>query len=104
MCYSGRRFSVRLNQVCPGKNRFEIASPVFEKVAIRPGPAYARGRQFTIVAPDNSPVNIYIQSAKLNGKAYSKCFLDYTDITSGGTPEVTVGPHPMKILATDSCP
>jgi predicted alpha-1,2-mannosidase len=85
-----------LYQVCPGKNRFEITSPVFEKVSIRLDPDYAKGKQFTIVARDNSPANIYIQSAKLNGKAYNKCFLDYNDIAAGGTLELTMGAKPNE--------
>jgi predicted alpha-1,2-mannosidase len=85
-----------LYQVCPGNNRFEITSPVFEKVTVRLDPAYARGKDFTIIAHDNSPANIYIQGAKLNGKAYSQCYLDYNDIAAGGTLELTMGPKPNE--------
>ncbi|SKB70946.1 GH92 family glycosyl hydrolase [Dyadobacter psychrophilus] len=85
-----------LYQVCPGKNRFEITSPVFDKVAIRLDPNYAKGKAFNIIALKNSPTNIYIQSAKLNGKAYNKCFIDYNEITAGGTLELTMGPKPNE--------
>jgi predicted alpha-1,2-mannosidase len=85
-----------LYQVCPGKNRFEITSPVFEKIAIRLDPNYAKGKTFNIVALKNSPTNIYIQSAKLNGKAYDKCFIDYNEIAAGGTLELTMGPKPNE--------
>ncbi|SDG22245.1 alpha-1,2-mannosidase, putative [Dyadobacter soli] len=85
-----------LYQVCPGKNRFEITSPVFGKVTVRLDPAYAKGKEFTIIAHGNSPANVYIQSAKLNGKAYNQCFIDYHDIAAGGTLELTMGPKPNQ--------
>ena len=34
---------------------------------------------FVIEARDNSPENIYIQSATLNGKKYDKCYLTHDD-------------------------
>jgi putative alpha-1,2-mannosidase len=67
-----------------------ITSPVFDKVTLKLDPKYAKGRAFTIVAKNNLATNIYIQSARLNGKAYSKCYLDYKDIAAGGTLELTV--------------
>ncbi|QRR01333.1 GH92 family glycosyl hydrolase [Dyadobacter sandarakinus] len=85
-----------LYQVCPGNSRFEITSPVFEEVTVRLDPDFATGKQFTIIAHGNSPANLYIQRAKLNGKAYDKCYLDYKDISAGGTLELTMGPEPNQ--------
>ena len=58
---------------------------------IRLDSAYARGKTFTIIAHHNSPENIYIQSALLNGKPYEKCWLDHSDIMAGGVLELTLG-------------
>jgi predicted alpha-1,2-mannosidase len=85
-----------LHPVCPGDTRQEITSPVFEKVTLKLDPKYAKGQSFTIVAKNNSATNVYIQSARLNDKAYSKCYLDYKDIAAGGTLELTMGAEPNK--------
>lgn len=85
-----------LHPVCPGDTRQEITSPVFNKVVLRLDPKYAKGKTFTITALNNSASNMYIQSAKLNGKAYNKCYLDYKDIAAGGSLELTMGDKPNK--------
>jgi putative alpha-1,2-mannosidase len=83
-------------QVCPGNMRYEITSPVFSKVKINLDPKYTKGKAFTIVAKNNSPANVYIQSATLNGRPYHKCYLDYTAIASGATLELVMGNKPNK--------
>ncbi|SDF18142.1 alpha-1,2-mannosidase, putative [Mucilaginibacter pineti] len=85
-----------IHPVCPGDTRQEITSPVFNKVVMRLDPKYAKGTAFTITAANNSAANVYIQSAKLNGKTYNKCYLDYKDIAAGGTLELTMGDKPNK--------
>jgi predicted alpha-1,2-mannosidase len=80
-----------IHPVCPGETRYEITSPVFSRIVIRLDPAYARAKTFTIIAHHNSPENIYIQSALLNGKPYEKCWLDHSDIMAGGVLELTMG-------------
>jgi putative alpha-1,2-mannosidase len=82
-----------LHQACPGDTRYEIFSPLFTTVAIR---AEATGKTFTINAAGNSAQNLYIQSAKLNGKVYNKCYIDHKDILNGGTLELIMGPEPNK--------
>ncbi|MDE1192996.1 MAG: GH92 family glycosyl hydrolase [Arachidicoccus sp.] len=81
-----------LYQVCPCDTRYEITSPVFNKISIETG---ADNKNiFTVIARNNSSSNIYIQSAKLNGKPYNKCFLDYKDIVAGGTLELQMCDKP----------
>jgi putative alpha-1,2-mannosidase len=80
----------------PGDTRQEITSPVFDKVTLKLDPKYAKGTAFSIIAKNNSPRNIYIQSAKLNGKTYNKCYIDYSAIAAGGTLELTMGATPNK--------
>lgn len=83
-----------LYQVCPGNNRFDITSPVFDRISIALDPAYYSGKQFTIIAHDNSPSNVYIQSATLNGKDLSVPYIDFTDIVKGGELDVFMGSEP----------
>jgi predicted alpha-1,2-mannosidase len=85
-----------LHPVCPGDIRYEITSPVFNKITIRLDPKYASGKTFTIIAKNNSPQNIYIQSATLNGKPYTHCYIDHKQIATGGTLQLEMGPEPNK--------
>lgn len=86
--------AVGLHQLCPGDLRFEITSPVFEEITIQLDPVYASGKTFTITAHQNSPKNIYIQKARLNGKPLDRCFLNYSEIAAGGMLELEMGSHP----------
>jgi hypothetical protein len=51
-----------------------------------------QGRIFTVLAENNSPENVYIQSATLNDQPLSKAWLTYKQITSGGTLRLVMGP------------
>lgn len=83
-----------IHPICPGDGRYEITSPVFDRVEFRLDPAYAAGGSFVIEARDNSPENIYIQSATLNGKKYDKCYLTHDDLAAGGTLVLQMGAQP----------
>ncbi|MBO9573732.1 MAG: glycoside hydrolase family 92 protein, partial [Chitinophagaceae bacterium] len=85
-----------LHPVCPGDNRYQICTPVFDSVTIHLDPKYASGKTFTISAINNSPENIYIQSASLNGKPYNKSWLDHVDLAEGGTLQLVLGPAPNE--------
>jgi predicted alpha-1,2-mannosidase len=79
-----------IHPVCPGETRFEITTPVFEQIEFN----LDNGKKFIISAANNSPENVYIQSAKLNGKEYNKCFIDYAEIMAGGKLELVLGNQP----------
>jgi predicted alpha-1,2-mannosidase len=85
-----------LYQVCPGKSQYDITSPMFDKVVIALDPAYYTGKQFTIVAENNSPTNVYIQRATLNGVDYNKSFIDFADIVKGGELHLVMGDKPNE--------
>lgn len=85
-----------LHPICPGDTRYEITSPVFDKVVLKLDPAYAKGKTFEVIAHGNSAENVYIQSAKLNGKAYPYCHIDHAQILAGGVLELFMGPKPNK--------
>ncbi|HZK64631.1 MAG TPA: GH92 family glycosyl hydrolase [Puia sp.] len=85
-----------IHPVCPGSTRYEITSPVFNSVRISLDPKYAKGKTFSIIALHNTPENIYIQQASLNGKPYPYCWLDHKTIISGGILELTMGNKPNK--------
>ncbi len=90
-----------LHQACPGDMRFEIFTPLFDKVAFKLDPKYTKGGTFTITAKNNSPENIFIQSAALNGHSLNRCWLDFKEITTGGTLDLVLGPEPNKNWGLD---
>jgi predicted alpha-1,2-mannosidase len=85
-----------IHQVCPGDTRYEITSPVFDKIEFNLSPVKTKHNTFTIISKNNSKDNVYIQSAKLNGKTYHKCFIDYSAIAAGGVLELVMGNVPNK--------
>ncbi|MBT1685581.1 GH92 family glycosyl hydrolase [Dawidia soli] len=91
-----------LYQVCPGKSQYDITSPVFDKVSIALDPKYYDGKQFTIVAENNSPTNVYIQRATLNGADYNKTFIDFADIVKGGELHLVMGDKPNEHFGADA--
>lgn len=86
-----------LYQVCPGDTRYEITSPIFEKVEIQVG----NGKVFIIETDHNSASNFYIQSSTLNGLDYGKCYLSYKDIMQGGLLKLKLGDKPSLLWGRD---
>lgn len=91
--------SVGLYQVDPVGGRFVIGSPLFDKATVNVG----AGKTFTVVAKNNSDKNIYVQSARLNGKTLKNSYVDFNDIRRGGTLELVMGPKPSKWATTTAC-
>jgi putative alpha-1,2-mannosidase len=59
----------------------------------------ANGKQFTVVAANNSSANVYIQSATLNGKPLTRPVIRYEDIMAGSTLHFVMGPKPSHWAA-----
>ncbi len=78
--------------VTPGMDYYVIGSPLFDKVTLK----LENGKSFEIIANNNGPENMYIQSAKLNGKAYSKSYIKHQDIINGGKIVFEMGNTPNK--------
>ena len=83
--------SLGLYQVDPAKGEFQFGSPAMKKAVVNVG----GGKTFTVVAENNSPENIYIQSATLNGKALDRTYVTYEEIMAGGVLEFVMGPQPQ---------
>ncbi|MBR5673829.1 MAG: GH92 family glycosyl hydrolase [Muribaculaceae bacterium] len=84
--------SIGLYQEEPAGGKYIIGSPLFNEATLNLGD----GKTFSVKAINNSDENIYVQSAKLNGKRYDKSYIDYRDIIAGGTLELVMGPKPSK--------
>lgn len=91
--------SVGLYQVDPVGGRFVIGSPLLDKATVNVG----AGKTFTVVAKNNFDRNIYVQSARLNGKTLKNSYIEFNDIRHGGTLELVMGPKPSKWGAAPAC-
>ena len=84
--------SVGFYQVDPAGGRYVFGSPLFDEATLNVG----NGKIFRVVAHNNSSENKYIQSAKLNGKPYTRSYIDFKDIVRGGTLEFVMGNKPSQ--------
>jgi predicted alpha-1,2-mannosidase len=75
---------------------YEIASPLYEKIEIDLGGRYGRGQKFIIEARNASRLNMYVQSAKLNGKVLNDFRFPASELLKGGKLELEMGPEPNK--------
>ncbi len=82
--------SLGFYQVEPAGGRYVFGSPLFNEASMNVG----NGKTFRIIAHNNSKENMYIQSVKLNGKPYTRCYIDFKDIIRGGKLEFTMGNKP----------
>ena len=81
--------------VNPASGDFMIGSPLFRRMSLR----LANGKTFSVVAANNSAENLYIQSARLNGKPLDRPVITWEDIQSGATLELIMGPSPSQWAA-----
>ncbi|MCG6188306.1 GH92 family glycosyl hydrolase [Maribellus maritimus] len=84
--------SMGMYPVNPAAGAYVFGSPVFDTITIN----LPENKSFTIIAENNSPENIYIQSAMLNGKEYKKTFITHKDILNGGTLKFVMGNQPHE--------
>jgi predicted alpha-1,2-mannosidase len=83
-----------LYPVNPASGVYVIGSPLVAKATINLDPKYQKGGKFTIVAEDNSPTNIYVQSATLNGKPLERSWISHAELVAGGELVLKMGSKP----------
>jgi predicted alpha-1,2-mannosidase len=77
--------------------RYEITSPLFDRISIQLDSRYYPGKVLNIVTRKNSATNLYIQSARWNGRPLNDRFwLTHAEVRHGGTLELEMGPQPDK--------
>ncbi|GAB2791015.1 GH92 family glycosyl hydrolase [Rhabdobacter roseus] len=82
--------------VTPGTTQYVLGTPLFKKATV----TLENGKKFTLEAPKNSETNLYIQKTNLNGKPYTKTYLDHFDIQKGGTFTFELGSQPSQQWGT----
>jgi predicted alpha-1,2-mannosidase len=80
--------------VSPASGVYVLGSPAVDKATIHLDPKYQKGGQFTITAENNSPTNIYIQSATLNGKPLTRSWISHAELVAGGELVLKMGDKP----------
>lgn len=75
--------------VNPAEGIYILGKPMVEKAEISIG-----DKPFKVKTVGWSDENIYVQSVKLNGRAYNKLFITHADIVNGGTLEFTMSSVP----------
>jgi predicted alpha-1,2-mannosidase len=78
--------------VNPATPDYIIGSPIFDEVTLHLG----KGKDFVIVAHNNSDTNLYIQSATLNGQPLNRPWFSHADIANGGKLVFEMGPTPNR--------
>jgi predicted alpha-1,2-mannosidase len=73
---------------------YVIGSPAVDRATIHLDPRYSKGGTFTVIAQDNSPQNVYVQSATLNGKPLSRSWFSHAELVAGGELVLKMGPKP----------
>lgn len=76
--------------VAPVLGEYVIGSPMFKEINFK----QENGEMFTVKAKGNSPENIYIQSATLNGEDFDITFLTHKQIQNGGELIFIMGDKP----------
>lgn len=85
-------------QVEPAGGKYVFGSPIVDEAIIK----VKDGKEFKIVAKNNSPVNKYIQSVTLNNKDYNEFYIDFKDIEAGGILEFEMGDKPSQTWGVNS--
>jgi len=73
---------------------WQITAPIFDRITIRLNNAYYAGQTFTIIAHNQGPKNIYIQSARLNGRPLTACWFYHEDLARGATLDLDLRAEP----------
>ena len=79
-------------QVNPGLGVYAIGSPTVSSAVIHVGGS----RTFSIIAENNSPKNVYIQQATLNGRLLKRSWFTHQELVAGGTLRFVMGSKPNK--------
>ena len=78
--------------VCPATDQYILGTPLFKKVEVTmPG-----GKLLSISAPDNGKENFYISDMKVNGKRYTRTYLEHDLLTKGADIRYTMSDRPSK--------
>ena len=79
--------------VCPGSNQYVLGSPYFDKMTLN----LENGKQVTITSEGEG---CYIQQMTIDGKPYTRNYLDHSKMTNGCNIHYVMGTTPNKKRGT----
>ena len=82
--------------VTPAVNEYVLGAPLFKKVTL----TLENGKTLVINAPKNSDENRYVNGLKINGKPYSKLWLNHTELQKGAVLDFDMTATPNKKRGT----
>ncbi|MHC4199697.1 MAG: GH92 family glycosyl hydrolase, partial [Planctomycetota bacterium] len=85
-----------IHPICPGDGRYQITSPVFDRIEVDLDPLYYSGKTFSITAERNSDRNVYTRSMKLNGEPLERFWIAHREVAAGGVLEMVMGTGPPR--------
>ncbi len=81
---------------CNDRPHWQITAPIFDRITIHLHPQYYQGEKFIIKTRNNRPGNVYIQSAKLDGRNLDQAWFYHDELVKGGDLELVLGPKPNR--------
>lgn len=76
--------------VAPGSNQYALGSPLVKEAIVK----LENGKQLTILAKNQSPDNVYVQSVSYDGVQIKNNQISHQDLMMGGVLEFTMGNQP----------
>jgi predicted alpha-1,2-mannosidase len=80
----------------PANGEYVFGSPVFDELTLKT----PSGARMVIRTKNNSKQNKYIQKVTLNGKPYTRTYIDHATLLKGGILEFTMGAQPNEQWGT----
>jgi predicted alpha-1,2-mannosidase len=75
-----------------GSPAYAIGSPLFTKATVN----LEGGKKIVINAPANSATNVYVQSLRVNGRAFDSTSLPHSVLANGARLDFVMGPRPSR--------
>jgi putative alpha-1,2-mannosidase len=84
--------------VVPGVPRYELGSPVFDRITLR----LHNGKTLKLVCRNNSRDNKYIRSVRFNGQPQTRVWFRHADLLHGLTIDLDMSNTPNTTLGADT--
>lgn len=78
--------------VCPGTDRYVLGAPYLPYIKLN----LTNGKTLEIKAPGVSDKKRYVKSISLNGKPYTRMYINHGDILNGSTLDFVMSTSPDK--------
>jgi len=82
--------------VCPGSGQYILGSPIFPKATLH----LDNGKKVIIKTKNNSKENVYVDQLKVNGKKYTRNYLEIEALKKGMKLNFTMSDKPNKVRGT----